>query len=224
MNRWTISTPIKNINQSPISDIAVDVSFTKQGRKVEELYFIVKPRYQELPTLSSLVDAPSNVDASFSIAKVTISNNDQKVYLETYSPEQIRASIERANEYGADLEAKGKSVNYGAIYKIAIEENWGEQYLQQKALTNQSEQKAINKSEEKLAQTTDAKIIDNDEVWHIFAQLPAEEQDKLRNEYISQESVAFKKIWKETLKKQELPEKLLTFQASFTKFLLKKLV
>lgn len=224
LNRWTISTPVKNINQSPISDISVDVAFAKQGRKVEELYFVVKPRYQELSLLPVVAESNPLVCEPFLTAKVTIAQQDQQQYLQTFSPDHIRASIERANDYAADLAAKGKTINYGAIYKMAIEENWGEQYLQQKSLNN-----AIPKQEEpsadvQVVQKEKLQNVTNEDLRQAFAMLQPEQQEALRNEYISQESLAFKKLWKDTLKQKQLPEELLTFKASFTKFLQKKLV
>lgn len=225
LNRWTISTPVKNINQSPISDISVDVAFAKQGRKVEELYFVVKPRYQELSLLPRVVtESNPSVCEAFLSAKVTIAEQDQQQYLQTFLPENICASIERANDYAADLAAKGKVINYGAIYKMAIEENWGEQYLQQKSLINAMTKQEISSVEVQVAKKEKLQNVSNEDLWQAFRMLQTEHQDALRNEYISQESLAFKKLWKDTLKQKQLPEELLTFKASFIKFLQKKLV
>lgn len=224
LNRWTISTPVKNINQSPISDISVDVAFAKQGRKVEELYFVVKPRYQELSLLPVVVESNPSACEPFLSAKVTVAQQDQQQYLQKFSPEHIRASIERANDYAADLAAKGKTINYGAIYKMAIEENWGKQYLQQKNLNNAMPKQEPPSIEVQVVQKEKLQNVTNEELWQAFAMLQTEQQEALRNEYISQESLAFKKLWKDTLKQKQLPEELLTFKASFIKFLQKKLV
>ena len=224
LNRWTISTPVKNINQSPISDISVDVAFAKQGRKVEELYFVVKPRYQELSLLPAVAENNQSVCDAFLSVKVTISQQDQQQYLQTFSPEHIRASIERANDYAADLAAKGKTINYGAIYKMAIEENWGEQYLQQKSLVNAMPKQEAPSVEVQIVAKETLQQVSNEELWQAFAMLQTEQQDALRKDYISQESLAFKKLWNDTLKQKKPPEELLTFKASFTKFLQKKIV
>ena len=66
--------------------------------------------------------------------------------------------------------------------------------------------------------------VSNEELWQAFAMLHAEQQEALRKEYISQESLAFKKLWNDSLKQKQPPEELLTFKASFTKFLQKKRV
>ena len=46
LNRWTISKPVKVINESIISDISVKVEFQRKGRKVEGLYFKIEPKQQ----------------------------------------------------------------------------------------------------------------------------------------------------------------------------------
>ena len=186
---------------------------------------MVKPRYQELSLLPSVVtESNPSVCEAFLSAKVTIAEQDQQQYLQTFLPENIRASIERANDYAADLAAKGKVINYGAIYKMAIEENWGEQYLQQKSLINAMTKQEISSVEVQVAKKEKLQNVSNEDLWQAFTMLQTEHQDALRNEYISQESLAFKKLWKDTLKQKQLPEELLTFKASFIKFLQKKLV
>ena len=48
LNRWTISKPVKLINESIISDISVRVEFQRKGRKVEGLYFKIEPKQQTI--------------------------------------------------------------------------------------------------------------------------------------------------------------------------------
>jgi plasmid replication initiation protein len=136
LNRWTISLPIKNINESPVSDIIVTAEFERKGRKVEGLYFTVKPKHQ-----AALPPAEPESSLAFALAKVTITPQEQEDYLKLLSIEQIQHCIERANEYGEDLEKKGKKVHYRAVYKSAITENWGEQHQQIKVLTVKEEPK-----------------------------------------------------------------------------------
>ena len=85
---------------------------------------MVKPKYQ---TVLPFIEPESH--PSFTIAKVSISGTEQQAYLAKFPADQIKASLERANEYGEELEVKGKKVNYGATYKKAIKENWGQQFL-----------------------------------------------------------------------------------------------
>ena len=135
LNQWVITIPLKNINESPVSDISIKVEFMRKGRKVDGLYFTMKPKHQ-----AALPFIESENNAAFSLAKVAISSAKQQAYLAIMSAEQIHRTLARANEYGEELEKKGKKVNYGAIYKKAIEENWGEQHPQQKSLNIETPQ------------------------------------------------------------------------------------
>ena len=135
LNEWVITRPLKNINSSPVSDVSIAVEYHRKGRKVEGLYFTMKPKHQvTLPFIES------ENNAAFTLAKVAISSAKQQAYLAIMSAEQIHRTLARANEYGEELEKKGKKVNYGAIYKKAIEENWGEQHPQQKSLNIETPQ------------------------------------------------------------------------------------
>lgn len=150
LNRRCIKNPIKNINESVVADIMVSVEFHRNGRKVEGLYFTMQPKYQ---TVLPFIEFENHT--AFSFAKVTISAFEQQNYLENFSAEEIQASIERANQYGEDLESKGKKVKYGAIYKKAIDENWGKQFLELKQLEQVKKSKIIEvkkseKDEEQL--------------------------------------------------------------------------
>lgn len=133
LNRWTISKPISVINDSELSDIFVTVEFTRKGRKVEGLYFKVEPKQQAM-TVGALTNLPGVSHPAFSEARITIPLTDQNAYLETCSPELIRATIERANNYADEKLGKGESVNLGAIYKSAFANQWGLQYLEQQEL------------------------------------------------------------------------------------------
>jgi hypothetical protein len=42
-------------------------------------------------------------------------------------PEEIEATIQRANEYGDSIKAKGQKVQMGGIYHKAFLERWGVQ-------------------------------------------------------------------------------------------------
>lgn len=83
-------------------------------------------------SVASLTSLSLPPHPAFADARITISAADQTAYLETCSPELIRATIERANNYADEKTAKGETVNLGAIYKSAFANNWGLQYLEQK--------------------------------------------------------------------------------------------
>lgn len=221
LNRWTISNPIKNINESPVSDISVDVFFNKNGRKIEELYFIVKPKYQ---TVLPFVEPESH--PAFTIAKISISGTEQQAYLAKFPADQIKASLERANEYGEELEAKGKKVNYGAIYKKAIKENWGQQFLEQKLLDQAKKQVTQQKiiDEKKSEESAHTQKQENIKILEMFSQLSEEQKIQLRDAFIAQESIAFKKLWSESLKNGDAPETNPVFRHSFVTFLKDKKV
>lgn len=124
LNQWVISGPVKRINESDVSDITITAEFKRETRKVVGLWFHVVPKKQ---TIMDFGDDPA-----FRFAKVTIALSQQKKYLEEKGAEQVELCIQRANEYGEKQEAQGKPVDYGAIYRKAIEENWGEEYHSRK--------------------------------------------------------------------------------------------
>ncbi|MHB9118341.1 MAG: hypothetical protein ACYC2R_08700 [Burkholderiales bacterium] len=129
LNKFVISGPIKCINESEISDITVKVEFKREVRKIVGLWFSVTPKTQ---TAMDFGDDPA-----FRFAKVAISLAQQKQYLDTKAPELIELSIQRANEYADAEEARGKDVNLGALYRKAIEEDWGKEYESKKARETQ---------------------------------------------------------------------------------------
>jgi hypothetical protein len=125
LNRFVISAPVKQINESPLSDINVEVIFTREKRQTSTVQFLVTPKLQ---TAMNFGD-----DDAFSLAKVSIALNQQKEYLTKKEPKMIELSIQRANEYGEEQEKQGKEVNFGALYRKAIEEDWGKEYQSKKA-------------------------------------------------------------------------------------------
>ena len=124
LNQWVVSGPVKRINESDVSDITIKPEFKRETRKVVGLWFHVAPKTQ---TMMDFGDDPA-----FRFAKITVALAQQKKYLDEKGAEQVELCIQRANEYGEKQEAQGKSVDYGAIYRKAIEENWGEEYQSRK--------------------------------------------------------------------------------------------
>ena len=120
LNKFVISAPIKRINNSAAADITIEAVFKREARKAVSVQFLVSPKQQ---TMLDLGDDPA-----FRFARVTIALAQQKEYLAQKEPELIELCIQRANEYGEEEEKKGKQVNFGALYRKAIEEDWGTEY------------------------------------------------------------------------------------------------
>lgn len=127
LNQWAISGPVKRINESEISDIRITVELKREGprRAVVGLWFQVEPSKQ---TMMDFGDDPA-----FRFAKVSIALAQQKKYLDAKGAEAVELSIQRANEYGEKQEGQGKDVDYGALYRKAIDEDWGKEYQSKKA-------------------------------------------------------------------------------------------
>lgn len=124
LNQWVISGPAKRINESAVSDITITPEFKRETRKVVGLWFNVVSKKQ---TLMDFGDDPA-----FRFSKVTIALAQQRKYLDEKGAENIELCIQRANEYGEKQEAQGKQVDYGALYRTSIEENWGQEYQARK--------------------------------------------------------------------------------------------
>jgi len=151
-NKFIITLPIAKINASEVSDITVEVAFTRQMRKVATIQFLVTPKQQ---TMLDLGDDPA-----FRLAQIPVSLVDQRKYLAQFSAEEIQASIDRANQYAAEQEKQGKTINLGAIYRTAIEGQWGKE---QEALRSLKAEKAT-KVEAKKAAEQDAIRSEEDQI------------------------------------------------------------
>ena len=127
LNQWVISGPVKRINESELADITIEAEFKREVRKIIGLWFKVVPKKQ---TALDFGDDPA-----FRFAKVSVSLAQQKKYLEAKGSELVELSIQRANEYAGEQETAGKEVNLGALYRKAIEGDWGKEYASKKART-----------------------------------------------------------------------------------------
>lgn len=206
-NKRCITGPVKSINENELSDISVAVEYNRVGRKVEGLYFVAEKKQQKVISLPEFKQHPS-----FDLAKISISAQDQVIFLEKYTPEQIQASIERANEYCENLEKRGKYANYGGIYNKAIEENWGAQHAERKAL---EEKQKINKQKLKKEQAkaeakqddspaTAEQVAMNKGLLARFKALPEEQQHILIEECIQAQITVFKTIAKKNYASMKL--------------------
>ena len=206
-NKRCITGPVKSINENELSDISVAVEYNRVGRKVEGLYFVAEKKQQKVISLPEFKQHPS-----FDLAKISISAQDQVIFLEKYTPEQIQASIERANEYCENLEKRGKYANYGGIYNKAIEENWGAQHAERKVL---EEKQKINKQKLKKEQAkaeakqddspaTAERVAMNKGLLARFKALPEEQQHILIEECIQAQITVFKTIAKKNYASMKL--------------------
>ena len=202
-----ISNPVISINKNEISDIAVSVEFKRTGRKVEGLYFKAKERKQ-----TSLPFPEFEPHKAFAFAKVAISIQDQNKYLEAVSPEEIEATIQRANEYGESIKAKGQKVQMGGIYHKAFSERWGVQYLEQHQAEQAATKQAIDakKQQDQLEQAkkTTAEQVTQDKkamfqkAFNDFLLLPENQQEKLKQAFFEQADSAIQAKINDAQRKQ----------------------
>lgn len=142
LNRRTLSEPIKNINKNKSSDILVEVEFDRQGRKVVGLYFTMEYKEKNAQLIEI---APIEPNPAFEKSLITIPLNKQLEYLGQFSEEQIKAIIDRANDYIDKLKSDSKKASVGAIYNKAFAESWGLENFE-------AEQKEKAKAEERKRQ------------------------------------------------------------------------
>ena len=177
LNKFIISQPVERINDSEVSDIIVEVVFTRAARKIVTVQFLVTPKSQ---TISDLGDDPA-----FRFAQVPVSLTQQRKYLSERTSEEIISSIARANEYAAEQVAKGKSVNVGGLYRTAIEADWGKDFEAKKALLTkksvQAEKKIQITHEKRLADVKqqDGQNVAMECLWKTFLGLPEEKKGEL---------------------------------------------
>lgn len=126
LNKFVLSGPAKRLNENKISDITIEVDLRKESRRVVGVQFFVFLKEQ---TAMDFGDDPA-----FRFARVDIPVAQQRRYLDAKPPELIEAAIERANEYADELEKKGQKPALGAIYRKAIEQDWGIEHQSKKAL------------------------------------------------------------------------------------------
>lgn len=203
-NKFCLKKPITLINASEVSDIVVEALYNRSGRKVVGLYFTVKSKHQ---TMLPFVEF--QVNPAFDCAKVTIPITEQQEYLESFTTEQIRLSIERANAYCEDLEKRRRGVNYGAIYKTAITENWGAQLQEQRAL--EAKKKAKPKKEPAPTPPPSADNLEakerqetNRQLLTRFKALPEEEQHRLIEACIQEQPSIMKKMARDNYRQLQL--------------------
>lgn len=160
LNKFIIQAPVDKINKSEICDIQVAPVYKRLGRKIVGVYFTIEQKKQ--------ASLPFPPDPAFVHARLPIPLQQQERYLALYNADAIAHSIERANVYIDTLKSKGASVDMGAIYNKAIEENWGAQ------LAAQKEMQAKEKAEKSLRRVAE------------LAEERSAEEVKLRDTYLKE--------------------------------------
>lgn len=150
--RRCVNEPVESINKNELSDILVSVEFRRSGRKIEGLYFKAEHKKQMQIPFEDFKPHPA-----FDCANIAIPPEQQVKHLEKYTPEQVQAIIKRANDYAQEIKAKGKKANIAGIYKIAFDENWGEQYIDQKQIKEAEKPKEKAKGVSLETQKADAR-------------------------------------------------------------------
>lgn len=188
LNRWAISKPIKNINDNEMSDILVKVVLEKKGVKVIGLHFEMEYK----ATTPVLEIAPLEPNPSFEKSLITIPPNKQLEYLGQFSEDQIKAIIDRANDYIDKLKADGKKASVGAIYNKAFAESWGldNWEAEQKAKAEEEERKhqakakreAEVKAQREAEEREKQERAERERCFAVFEALPQDEQEAILDE------------------------------------------
>jgi len=158
-NKRCVNDPIRAINKNELSDIIVSVEFRNNGRKIEGLWF-----KSELKKQTQLPFEEFKQHPAFDYAKISIDPEEQTKYLEKYTPEQVQAIIERANDYAQELKGKGKKENLSGLYKKAFFEGWGldnleakqEEKTKKKALIEQQKTEETHNQQQAKTETQEA--------------------------------------------------------------------
>lgn len=188
LNRWAISKPIKNINDNEMSDILVKVFLEKKGVKVIGLHFEMEYK----ATTPLLEIAPIEPNPAFGKSLITIPQNKQLEYLGQFSEDQIKAIIDRANDYIDKLKADGKKASVGAIYNKAFLESWGldnweaEQKAKAEADEKKRQAKAEREAELKVQKEAEERErqerAERERCFAVFEALPQDEQEAILDE------------------------------------------
>lgn len=186
-NKRCVNDPIRAINKNELSDIIVSVEFRNNGRKIEGLWF-----KSELKKQTQLPFEEFKQHPAFDYAKISIDPEEQTKYLEKYTPQQVQAIIERANDYAQELKGKGKKENLSGLYKKAFSEGWGldnleakqEEKAKKKALIEQ--QKTEETNTQKQAKTETQEAIESKKRLEAFEQLSEVEKSEILKIVIAQ--------------------------------------
>ncbi len=188
LNKFVIGGPIKKINASELADIEInpEIEFKREGRKVAGFQLFIKTKQ----TAGVLLDTANQ--SIFEAARVPISVQTQRKYLDAYKAAEVTLAISRANGYADEQIRAGKNVNYGALYHTAITTGWGAEQQAKAAL--EAKQRAEDEKasvKKRAAEAAKKKIEDKAAAEHqvksdlrsrareIYAGLPDSEKDAL---------------------------------------------
>lgn len=118
-NRHCLYFPIDKINESPVGDFMIELIARRKGRAISTVAFRIHPKESAPPQLIT--------SSLFAEAMVEIPLSLQEAALEELSDDDVRNSIKQANAYIKKLADSGKEFIPGAIYRKALEENWGKE-------------------------------------------------------------------------------------------------
>jgi Initiator Replication protein len=114
-----IHEPVKKINDNPMCDLMIEPVMITEGRKVVGLYFTFKEKGENVLVVDMEANPPP-----FNQAKRAIPAKFREAYLKTHTEDEARACILAANEWAESLRKKNEPVNFGAIYRRALMDNW----------------------------------------------------------------------------------------------------
>ena len=192
--KWVLELAIKEISEK--TDIQVSYEQHKQGRKIIGFSFELKEKKsktkvrqreqsEQVKTVQAVQFEQSEQNPIFQEIKNYVSVADQQKYLTQYSEAQIKAIIERANEYLNDLKKHGKKPRKGAIYKKAFLEDWGkEKWIEQEEQERvreviKKEQEAKTVAEKQHQDKINQEKQKQQEAIQIFEMLPQQEQEDI---------------------------------------------
>lgn len=209
LNEWTLTKPIKNINENEMSDIFVKVVFKKQGRKVLGLYFEMEYK----PTTPILEIAQIELNPAFKNCLIPINPQKQKEYLEKYGIERVQAIIDYVNTQ----HEQGKVKNLSAYYHQAFLNGYGlenfeaEQKAKAEAEEKKRQAKAKKEAELKAKKEQEEKERKEKEEQkrciEVFEALPQEEQEAILDEIENQIPPFMSSIFKKDRQKNNKPYK-----------------
>lgn len=218
-NKWCIKKPVDAINRSDISDITVTQEIRRDGRNAVGIYFKVTLKKQ-----TSLFQ--DEFENPFKFAKVPIPPQKQRKYMSLQLAENIAICLQRANEWGEELEKKGKKADYGGIYYKAITEGWHEDVAERnkKIAEEQAKRDAAKQKEDakkaKKEADDNARQEERNVLLSAFGSLPTERQERLRDEFAATLTYAAEaKGWGKDRASGGKPEELAKFRAKFCQFL-----
>lgn len=128
LNAKVLKPSIDAINKSEKSDLTIQSEFKREGRKIVGLHFTITPKIENKPKVSNEPENEDKVQSAFSEARIE-PNNTLIKFLKTLSVEQVKFCIKVANNFVDSELIKGKTVNIGGIYHMALKENWGESLM-----------------------------------------------------------------------------------------------